>query len=552
MRVRRWLGLAADSLRPFGQVARSRDLRRCELALVGFGIGEWATWIAMLIFAFDAGGPTATGVVAVIQLAPSALVAPFAAALGDRFRRRDVMVGAYAIQSALMGATAAALLTSAPIGVVYALAAGVATSITLTRPTQAGLVASIARTPQELVAANVTSGIIQNVSVLTGPAVAAAILSASGPGVVFAVTAGILLWSALLVSRVEGLGGAVVRRSAGIRDTARHALGGFRNLATKPAPRLLVALLSAQAVVWGALDVLLVVLALDVLGLHRSGVGVLTGALGAGGLVGSIGAVALVGRRRLSPALSIGAVVWGLPLAAIALAGGAGAAVGLIAAAGAGRTLMDVAGRTLLQRIVPNHLLARVFGVLEGVYVASLAVGSICAPALVRWLGARGAFAVAGLALPVLTLFALGRLRRIDASADVPQEALELLRGIPMFAQMSAPMIEPLAINLAAELAAAGDRVITKGERGDRFYVIESGQVEVRDGRSLAVRGPGEFFGEISLLRNVPRTADVVALTEVALRTLDRETFIEAVTGRSESVAAADQVVEDRLRRPER
>jgi len=308
-------------------------------------------------------------------------------------------------------------------------------------------------------------------------------------------------------------------------------------------------LLSAQAVIWGALDVLLVVVALELLGLGQAGVGVLNSALGAGGIVGSLAAIALVGRRRLSPALASGVVLWGMPLAAIALCHRPWIAVGLLAAAGAGRTLMDVAGRTLLQRIVPNHLLARVFGVLEGLYMASIAVGSISAPALISWLGVSGAFAVAGLALPVVTVVLLGRLRRIDASAAVPARELELLRGIPMFAQMSAPMIEPLAINLTSAHAAASATIIRKGEAGDRFYVIDAGQVEVRDGASLVIRGPGEFFGEIALLRNVPRTADVVALTDVSMRSLDRETFIEAVTGQSENIAAADSVIEDRLQR---
>jgi len=542
------LKVAARPFLPFVDVARSPDLRRAELALLGFGMAEWATWIAMLIFAFHRGGAAATGLVALIQLAPSAVVAPFASSVGDRFRRQNVMVATYLVQSVLMGGTAAALLAKAPVAVVYALAAAVATSITLTRPTQAALVATIAKTVEELVAANVTAGTIQNVSVLVGPVVAGLLLAVSSPGIVFAVMAAVLLGSAALVLRIRGPEGVVGKRTVGARETVRHALGGFRNLGTRSSPRILVGLLSAQSIIWGALDVLLVVLAIDLLSMGQAGVGFLNSALGAGGLVGSLVTVALVGRRRLTPALFGGMLLWGLPLAAVSLLPHRAAAVILIAAAGAGRAVIDVAGRTLLQRIVPNHLLSRVFGVLEGLYMASLAVGSITAPALIAWLGVRGAFVVAGLLLPAVGLLLLGRLRRIDASAVVPERELDLLGSIPMFAALPAPIIEPLAINLVPVSAKAGASIIREGERGDRFYVIDRGRVEVRRGSApVAVRGPGEFFGEIALLRDVPRTADVVALTDVAMYTLDRETFIEAVTGHSAGIAAADTVIEDRL-----
>jgi MFS family permease len=537
---------------PFVHVGGSPDLRRAELALLGFGVAEWATWIAMLIYAFHIGGAAATGLVALVQLAPSALVAPLASSIGDRFRRQDVMVATYLVQSALMAGAAAALLTKAPVPLVYALAAAVATSITLTRPTQAALVATVARSPQEMVAANVLSGTIQYVSVLVGPVVAGLLLVVSSPGVVFAIMAAVLLWSAGLVFRIRGPEGLVRRRTAGARETVRYTLGGFRNLGAKPASRLLVGLLSVQSMVWGALDVLLVVLAIDLLRLGAAGVGLLNSALGAGGLVGSLVTFTFVGRRRLFPPFILGVVLWGIPLAGIALLHHRAAAIGLIAVAGGGRALMDVSGRTLLQRVVPNHLLARVFGVLEGLHMASLAVGSISAPALIAWLGLRGAFVAAGLVLPVVTLPLLGRLRTIDGSATIPERELALLRSIPMLAALPAPMIEPLAANLIPLSVPAGASIIREGETGDRFYIIRRGRVEVRrDGRTIAFRGPGEFFGEVALLRNVRRTADVVAVTDVGMYALDRDTFIEAVTGHVGSIAAADSVIDDRFSPPE-
>ena len=94
----------------------------------------------------------------------------------------------------------------------------------------------------------------------------------------------------------------------------------------------------------------------------------------------------------------------------------------------------------------------------------------------------------------------------------------------------------------------AGTEVIRQGDPGDRFYVIESGRLRVTvDGAPAGELGPGEFFGEIALLRNVPRTATVTAETESRLHALDREEFLAAVTGHAPSARAADAVVGARL-----
>jgi hypothetical protein len=164
--VSRGLAIAARPFAPILVVVRAPDLRRSQLALLSFGLAEWATWISMLIYAFRIGGTVATGVVALVQLTPAALVAPFASSLGDRFRRQDVAVATYIAGSLLMAATAAALFTRAPLPLIYGLAAGVTTSVTLSRPTNAALVATVARSPEELIAANVTTGMIQSASVL--------------------------------------------------------------------------------------------------------------------------------------------------------------------------------------------------------------------------------------------------------------------------------------------------------------------------------------------------------------------------------------------------
>jgi hypothetical protein len=312
-----------------------------------------------------------------------------------------------------------------------------------------------------------------------------------------------------------------------------------------------LAVLGAAAVLWGALDVFIVVLALDVLALGETGVGFLNAALGAGGLAGAGLSLALIGRRGLATPLGIGILLWAVPLAAIGLLASAPAVIGLLAAAGLGRVVMDVAGRTLLQRVAHDHMLSRLFGVLEGVHMGSLAIGSIIAPALIALTGEHGAFLVAGSIMLLTAALAWPILRRLDAAAVARPRELALLRGIPMFAPLGPAAIERLAAGLLPVHAHQGSLVVSQGEPGEHFYIITQGRVAVSiDGRHIRDEGPGESFGEIALLRNVPRTATVEAVASTELVALQRRVFLEAVTGQPASSSAAESLVEQRLHQP--
>ena len=526
-----------------GGVVRNPELRRVELAFAGFNSAEWGVWIAMLVFAYEQGGATTAGLVAVAQLVPAGIAAPFAAVLADRHPPGRVLALGYVAQALAMGATAAALLSGAPPLLAYALAAVAATCVTVTRPTQSALVPALARTPEELTATNVVSGWIESVSMLAAPAAAGVVLAVASPGWVFALMAVVVAGSALLVARVRGPAPA---RDA--QPALEEALAGFRLLAREPATRVLVGLLGAQFVAIGALDVLYVVLAISVLDLGGSGAGYLNAAFGAGGVAGIVVTVALVGRRRLLPPLVLGIVVWGAAFAVLAAWPTTLSAVLLLAAAGAGRSVLDVAGRTILQRTAPGDVLSRVFGVLEGLSMAGLAIGSLLTPLLVDLAGAR--WAVAGIAalLPLAVVVTARALAEIDRRAPVPVVEIALLRSLPLFAPLGAPTLEGLAHALSELDVRAGAVVIREGEPGDRFYVVAEGELDVgAGGRELRRLGRGEAFGEIALLRDVPRTATVTCCTDARLYVLDKPSFLAGVASHPRASGEAERLVNERL-----
>jgi hypothetical protein len=548
--VKEVLAHLTRSIGAIGDVLGNKNLRRLELAYIGFATAEWATWISMLVFAYESGGPAAVGVVAMVQLAPSALLAPFAAFLGDRFLPERVIVAAYSGQALATAATGAALLVSAPIVVIYSLAALTTASITLTRPLQASLFPRLATSPDELTAANATAITIEAFSILAGPALTGVLLGLMHPGNVFVVMAAALIIGAVVVGGIEVATQQEPGPSSGPHSTLRASLEGFRIVATKRHPRLLVVLLAAQAAAWGALDVFLVVLAIAVMDLGRAAVGFFNAAVGAGGILGALGSLTLVGRPGLAAWLGFGILTWGICLAALAGLSLPLPALVLLGCAGAAKSVMDVCGRILLQRVASHDVLTRLFGVLEGVRMAALGVGSVLASILVAGLGTRPALALLGGALALFALLGWRGLKEVDAAAVVPGPELRLLRAVPFLSVLPPPALERLATSATQARAEPGEIIIRQGEEGDRFYVIARGEVVVMiDDKEVRIQRDGDYFGEVALLERIPRTATVTARTSVELYALDKDSFIEAVTGHAVSVKRASQISRERLRR---
>ena len=540
--LRRRLGESFGAMRA---VFANRDLRRVQLAWAASFIGRWAYGVALLVFAYKADGAAAVGVLSLVKTLAAAFSAPFTSSLADRFPRARVMLATDLARTAVLAAMAAAAFGATPALLIYAL--GVVESVLATayRPAQAALLPQLARTPEQLTAANVASSSIESVGIFLGPALGGLLLAATGTGVVFAATAVAFFAAALAVARIDVA--AERREREPGRGYVSEALAGFRAIGANARLRLLVGLYAAQTLVGGAFNVLVVVIALDLLEIGEAGVGWLNSAVGIGGVVGAVVTVTMVGRRRLAPDFGIGLVLWGAPLLLVGIWPNAITAMLLFAVIGVGNTIVDVAGLTLLQRAVPNEVLARVFGALESLLIAMIGVGAVLAPVLLALLDTRGALLAAGAFLPAVTLLTWRKLASIDAEVAPPAE-LELLRSVPILAPLPTTALEGLAATAERVRVAADAPVFRQGDPGDRFYVVASGRLDVDvDGRAATPLGPGDYFGEIALLRDVPRTATVVAREDAELLALERDDFIGAVTGHAPSAAAADTVIGTRL-----
>jgi hypothetical protein len=364
--------------------------------------------------------------------------------------------------------------------------------------------------------------------------------SISGPGLVDAVLAAMLAIGTVCVAMIRTkTEPAHDSAPMSVRVLGSEAADGIRAVTSDRRTLVLVFAMGLALFQLGFIDVLIVVLAFNLLGTGDAGVGFLTASIGIGSVIGAALAVGLPARGRSSPAFQLGSAVSGLSI--VGIAAQPGLAGGLLAISGGGWTVADVKGRMMLQRLIPDKRLSRAFGVLESLYMAGEGIGSFVASLLVVAIGTRPTLVIAGLLLPMTILLTRHRLTELDVGVRIPEGEMELLRGIRIFAPLPAPALERVARNLIPVTAAADTKVITEGDpHGERFYAIVEGTVDVDvGGRVIATEGPGSCFGEIALLEDVPRTATVTAKGDLRLLALDRDDFLRAVTGHDDSNEAA-------------
>jgi MFS family permease len=537
----------AASTRAFAATARNPSLLRAQLAFGAAWTAEWAFTVALGVAAFQDGGATAVGVVAFVRMAPSALLAPLGTAFADRVPRDRVLSWSCALRAAAAASAALLLAAGGPSVAVYTFALLSTAAFTVFRPAHSALLPALCKTPLELTSANVVRGLIDSLSLLLGPLAAAALLHAGSPAAVFAATAALSLGSGALLlglsyeapprGRPRPLGRIVVETAEGLRALQRYGDAGR-----------LIGVCVTQTLTRGFLNVFVVVLAFELLETGEPGVGALTAAMGAGAVAGSLGASMVVGGRRLAAVSGVGVALWGIALTLMGALPNEPVAVALMGVIGVGNALVDVGLFTLVPRLVPDELLARVLGALESLVALTVAIGSLVTPLVIHLLGIRGALVALGLVAPAVVALAWRRLRAIDDSIARRDERIDLLTGVAILRPLPMPPIDGLAQHVDRVRFAPGEAVLLQGDPGDRFYVIEQGEADVIiDGRPIGTMGPGDGFGEIALLRDMPRTATVRARTPLALCALDGRPFLSAVRGYESSMRQAHRLVAERL-----
>jgi MFS family permease len=535
----------SSALRALREVVANPDIRRAQLAwMLGYA-ADWAWLVALFVYAFDVGGVASVGLIGVVRTIPAAVLAPVMSTLTDRLPRHRVLLGIYAGRAALVGLAAAAVAGGLPAWVVFVLAPVDGLLAVMHRPTYMALLPSLARSPEELVASNAASATMEGIGTLIGPAVGGALVAAASPAVTFGIPAGIFMAAAGAVVAIRPA--QRLRTTIAGRNGWSRLVGGLAALGQQRHAALILAMFGAQILVRGILNVLLVAASVQLLGLAEQGVGLLNAAIGAGGLIGALAAMTLVTRPRLAPFMALGLVLWGTPILVIGLVPVAAVAVAVLVVLGAGNAVLDVSGFSLLQRTVPNAVRGQVFGVLEALVMLGLGAGSALAPLLVAAFGVGGALVATGLLLPAVAIVSWPGVRRADSRAVIPARELELLRRVPMFRLLPLTVLEQVADAAVEERFAAGSQLIVQGATGDSFYILADGAARVSvDGRPVREFAPGDSFGEIALLRDVPRTASITAESDGSAFVISREAFLCAVTGDRQSLAAANAVITER------
>lgn len=526
---------------------RSRDLRRAQLAFGAAWTSEWALTIGLSIVAFRDGGPAAVGLVALIRLLPGAIAGPFLATIADRVRRERVIVVIGLVRTACFGVMAALWMAKAPIATVYAIAVVSTIAGTPFRAAHSALLPSLCTTPEQLTSANVARGMIDSLSMLLGPLMAAVLLALGTPASVFVAAALASLISALLVLHLEydePPRAVAVTGSTMLSDVGQ----GIRELASRRDLALLIGLACSQTFTRGCLNVFAVVIAIDLLDMGESGVGLLTAAVGGGAILGSLGASLLVTSHRLCTWYGLSILFWGLPLVLVGVFPEQGAALALLAVIGLANAVLDASGWTVIARLAPEDVLSSVFGLFESLVALTIGLGSVLTPVVIEAVGVRGSLLVLGSLCPLLALLSWPRLRRLDGSLQRCDDELALLQEVPMLRPLPVLVMDRLAHSLTEVHVAAGQAVFAQGDTGDSFYVIAAGEADVLgNGAGIRTLGAGDSFGEIALLRDVARTTEVRARTDLDLYALDRDVFVPAVSGYRPASVEADTVVTSRL-----
>ena len=416
-----------SSKKALGDVIANQALRRLFYAFAGSIIGDGVFTLSALVYVFLHGGATAVGILASVRYLSMALVTPFTSALADQFDRRSVMVISDVTRMVLVSLAAVLVGVHASRWSVFVIIVLVGLAGTAFRPAQASILPLLACEPDEIAGANVVSSTIESVGFFGGPALAGFLLAFTNVTLAFSFDAVTFVWSALLLAsmrkpRPEERSPELVAHQKASTDPDQlkaqsflvRAEQGFRIIAHDREVLTLVWLYVLQCVVSGASAVFTVSIALHLLHIGSSGLGLMESTLGIGGLVGGFIALMLASRARMATDFGLGVMVWAAPLLLIAVFPDLSAVLISMWLIGAANSVVDVNAITVLQHMVPNEKLGRVLGALEAGEVAGMAIGSVAMTILIHATGLRIGLAIIGSVVTLLVIPGIPALRRID------------------------------------------------------------------------------------------------------------------------------------------
>jgi MFS family permease len=526
---------------------RQPDIRRLEVGWALSLTGTFSYTVALLAYSYAEGGAHLVATYGVASTVPAAVLTPVLMSLTDRVGAAAMLRATTAARTLLVALAAGLALVEAPALVVVALAAGGHSLSAMFRPTQATALPWLARTPAELTAATVTATMAENLAALIGPVLAGTVLAVWDAPTAIAVSALFLLLATLSLLRLSVPDGARAARTAR-RGLIRDVAAGGAALARIGRPAGMVVLAFAQTFVRGALLVLMIVLALDTLALGEDSIGWLNAAIGLGGLVGAAVAARVVHLKSLGRCFIVGAGGWGVGVLALSGAPTGTTAFVALALVGVANAFQDASAFILMPRLLGPEVAARALGAFELVVMAGMGSGSLLAPLLVHELGTRGSLLVVGAGLTLLAIAYVTPFAVIDRDMPEPRPEAALLRQLPIFAPLPLVVIEQLALAAEPRSCRDGEVVTREGDPGDRFYVVTAGSAAVSvAGEPRPTLGPGDGFGEIALLHDVPRTATVTASGALEVLALAQDSFLKAVSANRVSGEQAEALARRRL-----
>ena len=520
-------------------IRHNTALERLLVAFLVMTLVEYGEWITLLVYAYKHGGASAAGAVALAQLIPSMLLAPLISARGAHAGPARLMALGYLACALTLAACGVGILVQAPPVLVYFSAVCFSVALGVGMPMHYALVPLVVRHPDDLTAANAATGWCKGAGALAGPLLAGLLIALQGPGLACVGLAGLSALTPLL-ALVQPLRADAAGEEGG--GGLADLIAAARVIASRPNTRALMIYRAGAAAIEGAIDLLVVLLAIRILAVGSAAAGYLNASFGAGGLIGASLAVLLVGRHLAGP-LVAATLLGAVALASLAAVSTVAAAVALLVVAGACRSLQSVSAQTLLQRSTPLDVIICAFALIESIRDAGLAFGSLAVPLLVAAGGTDAAFlgmaALGGLAIALT----IRRVRIIDREASIPVVEMGLLRNLEIFSALPAAPLEALAAHATYETVPAGTAVVREGEQGERYYAIASGEVLVtQKGSELRRMGRGTGFGEIALLQTETRTATVTAAVDTTLLGIDREAFLTALNASARVREAAGRL----------